>query len=130
VPDPNPKLTKGCCFLPRQRDGTDRYFGVIYQTFGGISRAFSYEMWFAAAISFTAAKNVVREEARPGSRFASSKRRGDCFTMTFKSSVLSRAFKSKSAVMEAALYSSGTSGPFNGRTVQDIIFLPASAGGC
>src|SRR5216684_6525383 len=30
IADPNPRLARGCCFLPKQRDGQDRYFAVQY----------------------------------------------------------------------------------------------------
>jgi hypothetical protein len=132
VPDPNPKLIKGCCFLPRQRDGTDRYFGVQYQDFGrGVSRVWVFEMWFAPAISFAAAKHVARSEAPPAARLVFTKRYSDCFRMTFRSSALSRAFKSKHAVMDVTLYSSATGGPFNGRSVMNMIFSPTSSfSGC
>jgi len=129
TPDPNPKLSKGCCFLPRQRDGADQFYGVQYERNGGVPRVFTFTMWFAPAISFAAAKTVARQEAPPGSRLVSSRRHSECFEMTFTSSALSRAFNSKQALMEVYVFSS-PNGPFNGRTVMDIIFLSAKTAGC
>ncbi len=43
VRDPNPKLIKGCCYLPRQADGRDRYYAVFQD--GG--RVYGYSMHFA-----------------------------------------------------------------------------------
>src|SRR2546422_438686 len=55
VADPNPKLFKGCCFLPRNRDGSDRYQSVQYQRFGSVSRVVGFSMGFVPAISVASA---------------------------------------------------------------------------
>jgi len=127
VADPNPKLFKGCCFLPRNRDGSDRYYAVQYQRFGGVSRVFGFSMGFVPAISVARARAVVREEAPPRSTLVFSLKRKDCLLVEYKSSMLGRAFRSKRTAMLAGFYSSAA-GRFNGRTVAEIIFLPATLG--
>jgi hypothetical protein len=55
VRDRNPKLVAGCCFLPKQRDGYDRYFTVQYDQ----GRVFSYEMHFDPPITAAKARRLI-----------------------------------------------------------------------
>jgi len=126
--DPNMPPYRGCCFLPRQRDGVDRYNGVTNRAIGGVPRVVQFEMWFAPPISLAAARNIVLQEAPPGSKLVSFTRLSDCVLMAFKSSALTRAFKSGSLkasqpIMDVELQSSANGGPFKASAVRDILFL-------
>jgi hypothetical protein len=56
--DRDPRLSAGCCFLPRQGDGQDRYYGVAYSH----GRVVFYQMHFAPRVSATAARRLMRAE--------------------------------------------------------------------
>ena len=58
--DPNPKLFKGCCYLPQQADGTDRYYSVQRN---GKGRVYAYSMHFAPKVSATFVSFLLRREA-------------------------------------------------------------------
>jgi hypothetical protein len=103
------------------------YYAVEYQRFGSVPHVFNFSMGFAPAISVASARAIVRKEAPPGSSLVFSVRKRDCLQVEYKSSALSRAFRSKHTAMLAGLYSSA-SGRFNVRTVREIIFLPATVG--
>jgi hypothetical protein len=121
TPDPDPKLVKGCCFLPRVRGGLDQFYEVLYDKFGGVERVYGFSMRFNPSVSYSYAQAVVAREASPASRLVFSIKKGDCAQIQYASPLLTRAFHDKSAAMTASLYSSD-SGPFTGR-VTDIIFL-------
>jgi hypothetical protein len=56
--DRSPSLAAGCCFLPRQSDGQDRYYGVGYH----LGRVVGYQMHFAPHVSVAVAKRSIRTE--------------------------------------------------------------------
>jgi hypothetical protein len=87
----------------------------------------SFSVAFEPAISVAVAKAFVRREAPPGARLVFFLRKDDCIQIEYRSARLGQALKSKNAAMLAGLYSSD-SGPFNGRTVSEVIFLPSPGG--
>jgi hypothetical protein len=119
----DPTDLSGCCFLPRVRPGFDRYSGVTFQTFGGVSRVVSFTMYFMPGISLARARAVVRREAPPDATLAFLVTRPTCLQIAYRSKALLRALRSKQAVMFAQL-SSPPPDQFNGRTIGRIIFLP------
>jgi hypothetical protein len=62
VADPNPKLFRGCCFLPKQNDGQDRYYAVQYEK----GRVVSYEMDFGPRVRAPIARLLMKREVPPG----------------------------------------------------------------
>ncbi len=120
VPDPNPKLIKGCCFLPKQRDGRDRYYAVLYDERGHVD---SYSMAFAPSISIQAAKRAIRGELPGDAKLVFDVKRAGCEIVQYQSRLVGRALHDDGAV-DAAMYSSTTGGRFNRRTVTEIILLP------
>ena len=58
IPDRSPNLAAGCCFLPKQSDGQDRYYGVGYH----LGRVVFYQMHFAPHVSVSTAKRLIRAE--------------------------------------------------------------------
>ena len=118
---PDPKYTNACCFLPRQRDGHDRYYAVLY---GDGTRVFSFEMAFAPTIPLGLARLVAKKEAGPGARLVYDVKKADCEQLQFKSALLSRVLRSAVLV---ELSRSDVGGAPNGH-VGDMILSPASVG--
>jgi hypothetical protein len=108
VADPSPRLERGCCFLPKQADGQDRYYAVQYDQ----GRVFSYEMHFAPKISASRAKLVVRREVPPDARLVRHARRRDCEILQYRSAAARRALGSAS--VGVALYTNVASGRYRG----------------
>jgi hypothetical protein len=123
VADPNPKLFKGCCYLPKQADGTDRYYAVNRDEKG---RVFNYGMHFAPRVSASFARFLLRRNELPSdARFVRSKRKAECLILQFRSAAAKRALGS--ATVGAALYSS-EAGRYTGR-VKNIIVSEAMTTG-
>lgn len=127
TPDPNPKLVKGCCFLPKQKNGTDRYFAVQYGdgTFAPPGRAFSYEMSFDPPISAALARVVVKREVPPDARLAGHRVRGTCEQFAYTSKTLTKIF-GRGAVVGVEFSRTGAGGPYHS-VVGDIILTPLNA---
>src|SRR5581483_1476506 len=118
---PDLKYANGCCFLPRQRDGQDRYYAVLYDEH---SRVYDFEMAFAPTISVGLARFVAKKEAGPGARLVYDLKKADCEQLEFESALLSRALKSAVLV---ELSRSDVGGAPNGH-VGDMLFSPAAVG--
>ncbi len=114
VGDPNPKLSKGCCFLPRQRDGYDRYYEVMYD--GG--RVISYGMHFTPRISASSARLLMRQELPQDARLVRRVRRHTCEQLLYRSATLKSTLGSGSVGVEFS--ATGAGGPYRG-TVGDMI---------
>jgi hypothetical protein len=117
VADPNPKLDPGCCFLPKQRDGNDRYFAVQYD--GG--RVFLYEMDFAPRISATTARRLMRKEVPPDARLVAHVRKRTCEQLLYRSAMLKSATGDGNVGVEFSF--SGVGGRYRG-VVGDVIVGP------
>jgi hypothetical protein len=124
--DTNPKLLRGCCFLPRQRDGSDRYYAVLYGdgTFAPSGRVFSFEMSFNPPISAAQARRVARREAPPDARVVAHARRPTCEQILYRSRTLRGALGSSTVLVE--LSRNGAGGRYTG-VVGNLIFSPASS---
>lgn len=117
--DPNPKLIKGCCYLPRQKDGTDRYYAVQRDEHG---RVFTYSMHFAPRVSASFLRFLLRrDELPPDARLVRRKRKPECLILQYRSAAAKRALGS--ALVGVAIYSSET-GPYTGK-VKDVIISGA-----
>jgi hypothetical protein len=123
APDPNPKLIKGCCFLPRQRDGRDRYYSVLYDERGHV---YSYSMAYAPSASIAMARKIVRAELPGDASLLFDVKKSRCEIVQYRSRSVGRALRGTS-VVDAALYSSTTGAQFNRRTVTEIVFVPGVA---
>lgn len=112
--DSNPKLDKGCCYLPKQADGQDRYYQVQRDEHG---RVYIYSMHFAPKVSARFAKALLRRHELPAdARLVRSKRKAECLILQYRSAAAKRAVGS--AVVGAGLYSN-VAGKYTGR-VQDV----------
>ncbi len=121
VLDANPKLERGCCFLPRQRDGTDQYITVQY---GAGTHVDMFEMDFAPTISIAYARQVVLREAGPGAKLVYDLKPAGCEQIEYRSSLLSRAV---GGAMFAELSRNGSGGAPKGH-VGDVLFIALSVG--
>ncbi len=84
-----PDLRYGaCCYLPRQRDGTDRYYGVGYSTGPHIDM---FEMSFVPTYPVRLARQVVKFEAGPGARLVYDLKKASCEQIEYRSTLLSQA---------------------------------------
>jgi|SRR5919201_1257675 hypothetical protein len=126
IRDPNPKLIKGCCYLPRQADGIDRYYAVQRDDRG---RVLNYSMHFSPRVSASLVRVLLRRHELPvDARLVRSKRKAGCLIIQYRSAAAKRAMGT--ATVGAAFYSSET-GRYSGR-VKDVIISGAmtSATGC
>ncbi len=114
--DPNPKLEKGCCFLPRQSDGTDRWYSVTYNGPGG--RVDSFEMSFAPAVPKALAKQILRREAPADAKLSFDVVKASCEILGYRSKRLSQVGL---PAMTAALYRSAAGTGHYGSVVGDIM---------
>lgn len=117
VADRSPQLPRGCCFLPRQRDGRDRYHLAMYDERG---RAHGYSLAFAPNVSVAAARRQIRRELPADARLVFAVRKSRCELLQYRSETLARVLRDGGAV-DAALYSSTAEHPYDGRTVTTII---------
>jgi hypothetical protein len=126
VADPNPKLVRGCCYLPKQADGSDRYYAVSRDSHG---RVFNYSMHFAPRVSAgTAHALLARTELPPDARLVRSKRSAEWLILQFRSAATKRVMGS--GTVGAALYSSA-SGVYAGKVKEIIISEAMTTGmGC
>jgi hypothetical protein len=124
--DPNPKLARGCCFLPKQRNGTDRYYAVQYGdgSFAPRGRVFDFEMSFDPPISAARAKGVARFEMPPDARVIAHARKRTCEQLLYRSATLRGALGYATVLAEFSR--TGAGGRYVG-VVGDILFLPASS---
>ena len=111
-----------CCYLPRQRDGTDRYYGVGYSTGPHIDM---FEMSFVPTYPVRLARQVVKFEAGPGARLVYDLKKASCEQIEYRSTLLSQAV---GGAMSAELSRNATGYAPEGH-VGDIIFqaLPIGA---
>jgi hypothetical protein len=119
---PDPRYANGCCYLPRQRDGTDRYYALDYSTGPHIDM---FEMSFVPTYSVRLARQVVKFEAGPGARLVYDLKKADCEQIEYRSTLLTRAV---GGAMSAEL-SRNANGYAPEGHVGDIIFqaLPIGA---
>ncbi len=117
----NPKLVSGCCFLPKQRDGQDRYFTVQYDS----GRVFSYEMHFDPPVTAaTARRLILLREAPPDARLRRDVRKSTCEQIEYRSSLLKNAIGT--VVMGVELSRSAVGGRYRG-IVGDVLVGGVSA---
>jgi hypothetical protein len=117
VADPNPKLIRGCCFLPKQRDGQDRYYAVLYDH----GRVFMYSLHFAPRIGATLARRLMRREFPSDTRQIRTVRKATCEQIVYRSAKLKAATGSASVGVESS--ASGIGGRYRG-IVGDVIVGP------
>jgi hypothetical protein len=118
----DPKYQNGCCFLPRQRDGTDQFYFVQY---GKGTRVGMFEMDFAPTVSVTYARQVVLHEAGPGARLVYDLKPAGCEQIEYRSALLSRAV---GGAMFAELSRNGGNGGAPKGHVGDILFVAFPVG--
>jgi hypothetical protein len=119
---PDAKYQNGCCFLPKQRDGTDRYYTVHY---GAGTHVDMFEMGFAPTISVVLARLVVLHEAGPGARLVYDLKPAGCEQIEYRSALLSRAI---GGAMFAELSRNGGTGGAPKGHVGDILFIALPVG--
>ena len=115
VVDPNPKLSRGCCFLPRQKDGHDRYYDVMYDR----SHVFLYDMAFVPSVSATVARALLRHELPPDARLVRSKTKGTCAQFDYRSTMLKRATGHPTVGIEFS--SDFVGGPYRSGVVRSVL---------
>src|SRR6188508_2236934 len=82
---PDPARPGGCCFLPKQDDGTDRYNAVTYDD---DDRVVAYSMAFGPPIRIGDAENVIaRELPRDATRVWTIPKR-DCKLVQYRSALI------------------------------------------
>ena len=122
--DPSPKVVKGCCYLPKQADGLDRYLGVQRDKHGRVD---SYTLHFAPRVSPSAARALLRRSELPAdAKLVRVKRSDNCVIVLYRSEAAKRALGSASVV--ARLYSHGK-GLYTGR-VRNVWVTHGLTGGC
>lgn len=107
--DPNPRLERGCCFLPRQNDGRDRYYAVLYDKH---TRVYSYEMDFGPRVGERTALFLVKRDLPRDARLVGQKRKATCKQFVYRSAALKRALGYARVGVE--LSATGLGGPYRG----------------
>jgi hypothetical protein len=123
--DPNSKLQAGCCFLPKQADGTDRYYTVAYQS----GRVVSYEMSFVPAVPRAVAIAAIKADVPRDTTLVLDKRAATCEFITWRSRLLKRAVGY--SLMNVELSRTPVGGRYSG-LVGDVLVGPGigPTGGC
>jgi hypothetical protein len=126
VVDPNPKLIRGCCFLPRQKDGHDRYYDVMYDH----SHVFLYDMAFVSSISARVARALMGHELPGDARLVRSKTKGTCAQFDYRSSMLKRATGHQ--VVGVEFSSDFVGGPYRSSVVRSVLLsnFGVTSSGC
>jgi hypothetical protein len=114
VADPNPKLLRGCCFLPKQNDGQDRYYAVQYEK----GRVVSYEMDFGPRVRAPIARLLMKREVPPDARIIARTIRQTCEQTEYRSATLKRVLGSARVGDEFS--SDEVGGPYRG-IVRNVI---------
>jgi hypothetical protein len=113
VADPNPKLVRGCCFLPRQKDGYDRYYDVGYDK----GRVVAYGMDFLPRVRASIARLLMKEELPPDTRVVAHAKRGTCELIEYRSPTLKKLLGSPKVGVEFS--SDQVNGPYQ-NVVRDV----------
>jgi hypothetical protein len=90
-------------------------------------RVYSYSMAVPPRISLRVARFAVRRELPSDARLSFVAKKKPCEIVQYRSRAVARALHTSGAV-NAALYSSTTDAPFNGRNVTEVILLPGLPG--
>jgi hypothetical protein len=114
VADPNPKLVRGCCFLPKQKDGYDRYYNVTYSK----GRVDSYGMDFLPRVRASTARLLMKEELPPDARVVARAKKGTCEQIEYRSATLMKLLGSP--IVGVELSSDQVGGPYR-NVVRDVI---------
>lgn len=112
--DPNPKLFRGCCFLPKQNDGQDRYYAVQYER----GRVVSYEMDFGPRVRAPIARLLMKREVPPDARIIARTIRQTCEQTEYRSPTLKRVLGYARVGVEFS--SDEVGGPYRG-LVRNVI---------
>lgn len=113
----DPKLVKGCCYLPKQADGQDRYLGVQRDKRG---RVYIYNLHFAPRVSASTAQALLRRTEVPAdAKVVRVKRSDNCLIVQYRSEAAKRAVGS--ALIGALLYSNDE-GLYTGRVRHVYIY--------
>jgi hypothetical protein len=124
--DTSPKLVKGCCYLPKQADGLDRYLGVQPDKHGRVD---SYTLHFAPRVSPSAARALLRRTELPtDAKLVRVKHSpyDNCVILQYRSEAAKRAVGS--AFIGARLYSHDE-GLYTGR-VRNVYVTRGTVIGC
>jgi hypothetical protein len=113
--DPNPKLSRGCCFLPRQKDGHDRYYDVMYDR----SHVFLYDMAFVPSISARVASALMAHELPSDAHLVRSKTKATCAQFDYRSAMLKRA--TGHPVVGIEFSSDFVGGPYRSGVVRSVL---------
>jgi len=126
VVDPNPKLIRGCCFLPRQKDGHDRYYDVMYDR----GRVFLYDMAFVPSVSARMARTLMVHELPADARLVKSRTKGTCAQFDYRSAMLKRATGHAAAGVEFS--SDFVGGPYRSGVVRSVLLsnFGVTSSGC
>jgi hypothetical protein len=113
VADPNPKLVRGCCFLPKQKDGYDRYYSVEYDN----GRVVSYGMDFLPRVRASTARLLMKDELPPDAHVVARAKRGTCEQIEYRSPTLKKVLGSPKVGVEFS--SDQVGGPYRD-VVRDV----------
>jgi hypothetical protein len=122
VADPNPRLVKGCCYLPKQSDGRDRYVALQYNT---RNRVFSFVMHFGPRVTALTAKRIVRRELPPDARLVGHARKPTCEQFEYRSRMANRAVGTPTLGIEFLAHRAG--GVYRGRVGDAVVASYVSA---
>ena len=117
---PDPARPDGCCFLPKQDDGTDRYNAVRYD---GDDRVIAYSMAFGPSIRLADAENVITGELPSDATRVWTIPKRDCKLVQYRSARIRETLSDGPWDILVALYTADGTKPYDDLSVSDIDFV-------
>jgi len=116
-----------CCFLPKQADGSDRWYAVMYDE---NDRVYTYGMSFVPTIVIAGAQNVIIGELPPDAKLVATLKRRTCKIMEYRSATIRQVFDETGGPWDilVSLTSSETIAPYTDFKITDISFSNVKAG--
>jgi hypothetical protein len=116
----DPTRPDGCCFLPKQNDGTDRYNSVKYDD---DDRVVSYSMAFGPAIRIGDAEDVIAGELpRDATRVWTIPKR-NCKLVQYRSALIRETLADGPWDVLVTLYTADGAQPYDDLSISDIDFV-------
>jgi hypothetical protein len=117
---PDPARPDGCCFLPKQNDGTDRYNAVRYDK---DDRVIGYGMAFGPTVRLADAENVITGELPPDATRVWTIAKRDCKLVQYRSALIRETLSDGPWDVLVKLYTADGTKPYDDLSISDIDFV-------
>ena len=117
---PDPDNPDGCCFLPEQDDGSNRYNAVTYDD---DDRVISYEMAFGPTIRLSEAENVIAEQLPPDATRVWTIPKRNCKLVQYRSALIRETLAGGPWDILVTLSTADGAEPYDDLSISDIEFV-------